>query len=57
MAIRAADEAAKATGDEKRSKFQTLKGIVRGMLQLPGMAADAVEGGEKLVHAIQHAIT
>lgn len=54
--IRAADEAAKATGDEKRSRLQTLKGIVRGMLQLPGMAAEAVEGGEKLVKAIKHAI-
>ena len=55
-AAQAADEAAKATGDEKKGKLHTLKGIVRGMLQLPGMAADAVEGGEKLVDAIQHAI-
>jgi hypothetical protein len=57
LAIKAADDAAKATGDEKRSKLQTLMGIVRGMLQLPGMAAEAVDGGEKLVHAIQHAIS
>jgi hypothetical protein len=54
--IRAADEAAKATGDEKRSKLQTLKSVVRGMLQLPGMAAEAVEGGQKLVNAIQQAM-
>lgn len=56
-ALAAAHEAAKATGEEKRGKLATLKSVVRGMLKLPGMAAEAVEGGEKLVHAIQHALT
>ena len=56
LAIRAADEAARATGDDRKGKWQMLKGVVRGMLQLPGLAAGAVEGGEKLVHAIQGAM-
>ena len=56
-ALRAVEEAAKATGEEKKSRLQTLKGVVRGMLSLPGMAAGAVEGGEDLVHAIQQAIS
>lgn len=55
-ALRAVEDVAKATGEEKKGRLQTLKGVVRGMLSLPGMAAQAVEGGEKLVHAIQHAV-
>lgn len=56
LAVKAAEDAAKATGDDRKGKWQTLKGIVRGMLQLPGMAAGAIEGGEKLVSAIQHVV-
>ncbi|MDQ1159580.1 hypothetical protein QE385_003977 [Sphingomonas sp. SORGH_AS 950] len=56
LAVKAAEDAAKATGDERKGKWQTLKGVVRGMLQLPGMAAGAIEGGEKLVAAIQHVV-
>lgn len=56
LAAKAAEDAAKATGDEKKGKWQTLKGIVRGTLQLPGMAAGAIEGGQKLITAIQHAV-
>ena len=55
-ALRAVEDVAKATGEEKKGKLQTLKGVVRGMLLLPGMVAQAVEGGEQLVHAIQHAV-
>ncbi|MER9618655.1 hypothetical protein [Mesorhizobium sp. M0207] len=55
-AVRAIEDVAKATGEEKKNRLQTLMAVVRGMLSLPGMAADAVEGGEKLVHAIQHAV-
>jgi hypothetical protein len=56
-ALRATEDAAKATGEEKKSRLQTLKSVVRGMLSLPGMAANAVEGGEQLVEAIQHAVS
>ncbi|PSJ36627.1 hypothetical protein [Allosphingosinicella deserti] len=55
--IEAAAEVAKATGEEKKSKLATLKGLARGVLRLPGMAAEAVKGGEELVEAIQHVIS
>ncbi|MBH5392095.1 hypothetical protein [Bradyrhizobium diversitatis] len=55
-AVRAVEDTANASGEEKKSRLQTLKSVVRGMLALPGMAADAIEGGEKLVEAIQHAV-
>ncbi|MEI9414454.1 hypothetical protein [Mesorhizobium sp. Cs1321R2N1] len=55
-AVRAIEDVAKATGEDKKNRLQTLMAVVRGMMGLPGMAADAVEGGEKLVHAIQHAV-
>lgn len=55
LAVKAAEDAAKATGDEKKGKWQMFKGVVRGMLALPNMAAGAVEGGQKLVTAIGHA--
>ena len=50
---RAAQDAANATGDDRKPRWTMLKGVVRGALQLPGMAAKAIEGGEELVAAIE----
>ena len=40
---RAAQDAANATGDDRKPRWTMLKGVVRGALQLPGMAAKAIE--------------
>lgn len=53
LAIEATTAVAKAEGEEKVGRLAILKGVVRGLLPLPGMAAEAIEGGHKLVEAIQ----
>lgn len=55
-AFEAATAVAEAGGEEKKGKLATLKGVVRGLLALPGMATDAIEDGQKLVEAIQSMI-
>ena len=56
LALEAATAVAEAEGEAKVGKLGMLKGGVRGMLSLPGMAAEAIEGGTKLVEAIQGVI-